>query len=465
MKKKPWAGRFREKTNRKFEEFSESISYDKRLAYYDLRASMAHVEMLGKKRIITRSDARKIEQGLRRIQREIVEGKFAFRDELEDVHMNIESRLFEVVGEVAGKMHTGRSRNDLVLTDVRLWLKDAVRAIISQTKGLIRRVAEKAERNIDVIMPGFTHTREAQPILFSHWLLAYADMFIRDYERFMGVHQRTDISPLGSGALAGSNYALDRKSVAKKLGFAGITNNSVDAVSDRDFLIEFMSASATLMMHLSRLSEELIWFSGEGYGFFDLPESLCTGSSIMPNKKNPDAAELIRGKTGRVYGHLMALLTLLKGTPLAYNRDFQEDKEALFDAADTVLDCLEITELLIAGLEPEPEKMEKACEKGFMLATDLADYLVKKGLGFRQAHHAVGSLVKYCEDKDKRLEDLKLAEFKKANELFEKDVFKILSLKASVAAKDVFGGTSPAQVLKQIANIKMLLKQWEQKRF
>ena len=465
MKKKPWSGRFKEKTNERFEEFSESISFDKRLAFYDIHAGLAHVEMLGKKRIILRKDAKKIIQGLKKIEKEVVEGKFQFRPELEDVHMNIESRLFELLGEVAGKLHTGRSRNDLVLTDVRLWLKDSAAAIVSLTKSLIRRVAEKAENNLGVIMPGFTHTREAQPILFSHWLLAYAEMFIRDCQRFVEVLNHTNISPLGSGALAGSNYPLNREFLAKKLGFAGITSNSLDAVSDRDFIIDFLSASSILMMHLSRLSEELVWFSSEGYGFFELPESLCTGSSIMPNKKNPDAAELVRGKTGRVYGHLISLLTVMKAAPLAYNRDFQEDKEALFDAADTVKNCLEIAELLIAGMEPVPEKMREGCLRGFILATDLADYLVKKGLGFRQAHHAVGALVRYCEGRGKKFEDLKLNEFKKVSALFEKDVYKLLSLEQSVRAKDTAGGTAPAQVQKQINRIRTLLKQMSAKSF
>jgi argininosuccinate lyase len=465
MKKKPWSGRFKEKTNARFEQFSESISYDQRLAFYDIRAGLAHVEMLAKKKIILRKDAKRIIQGLKKVEKEVVEGRFVFRPELEDVHMNIESRLFELLGEVAGKLHTGRSRNDLVLTDVRLWLKDSSAAVISLTKSLIRRASEKAENNLGVIMPGFTHTREAQPVLFSHWLMAYAEMFLRDCQRFMEVFNHTNISPLGSGALAGNNYPINREFLAKRLGFAAVTHNSMDAVSDRDFIIDFLSAASILMMHLSRLCEELVWFSAEGYGFYDLPESLCTGSSIMPNKKNPDAAELVRGKSGRVYGRLMAMLTVMKGTPLAYNRDFQEDKEAMFDAADTVKNCLEIAELLIAGLEPVPHKMREACARGFILATDLADYLVKKGLGFRQAHHAVGALVKYCEDKGRNFEELKLAEFKKHSELFEKDVYKLLSLEQSVRAKDTTGGTAPVQVQKQIERIRQLLKEMSTKSF
>ena len=458
MKNKAWSGRFKQGMNKQFEAFSESISYDKRLALYDLRASLAHVEMLGKKGIISKSDAGKIASGLKNIQREVSSGKFRFKAELEDVHMNIESRLFELVGNVAGKLHTGRSRNDLVLTDVRLWLKDRLCEITPLLEKLIGAAASKAEDNLAMVMPGFTHTREAQPVLFSHWMLAYAEMFIRDRSRLKQVFNRTDICPLGSGALAGSNFPLDRSLVAKKLGFAGVTLNSMDAVSDRDFILEFLFASCVLMLHLSRLSEELVWFSGEGYGFFDLPESLCTGSSLMPNKKNPDAAELLRGKTGRVYGALVSLLVLMKGTPLAYNRDFQEDKEALFDAADTVKNCLEIATLLVSGLEPVPEKMKEACEKGFLLATDLADYLVKKGLGFRQAHHVIGGLVRYCEDRGRHFDDLKLPEFKQASPLFEKDVYKLLSVQTSVASKNVIGGTAPGQVKKQIKRIKALLR-------
>jgi len=461
MKNKAWSGRFRAGTNRRFEEFSQSISYDRRLALYELRASLAHVEMLARKKVILRKDAARIIRALKKIQRELKDGKFVFRPELEDVHMNIEHRLFELAGKAAGKLHTGRSRNDLVAADERLWLKDAVQAVLSRLKSLVLALSDKAGDNLELVMPGFTHTRQAQPVLFSHWLLAYAEMFLRDRDRFAQVFRRADLCPLGSGALAGSNFPLDRNFLAKKLGFAGITQNSLDAVSDREFIIEFLSASSMLMMHLSRLGEEMVWFSGEGYGFFDLSESLCTGSSIMPNKKNPDAAELIRGKSARVFGHLLALLTLLKGTPLAYNRDFQEDKEAWFDASDTVLNCLEIAALLVSGMEPNPEKMAEACGHGFILATDLADYLVKKGLGFRQAHHAVGSLVRYCEDRGKKFEELNLKEFQKASALFEEDVFRLLSMRNSVAAKNITGGTAPRQVRKQLARLKDLLKKWE----
>jgi argininosuccinate lyase len=462
MKNKAWSGRFRAGTNRRFEQFSESISYDQRLALYELRASLAHVEMLARQKVILRKDAARIIRGLKQIQREIEEGEFVFRPELEDVHMNIESRLFELVGKVAGKLHIGRSRNDLVAADERLWLKDAVQAVLSRLKSLVAAVVDQAGENLELVMPGFTHTRQAQPVLFSHWLLAYAEMFLRDRDRFAAVLSRADLCPLGSGALAGSNFPLDRDFLAKKLGFAGITRNSLDAVSDRDFIIEFLSASAMLMMHLSRLCEELVWFSGEGFGFIELPESLCTGSSIMPNKKNPDAAELIRGKSARVFGHLLALLTLMKGTPLAYNRDFQEDKQAWFDASDTTLACLEIAVLLVSGIKPVPEKMAGACEQGFMLATDLADYLVKKGLGFRQAHHAVGGLVRFCEDRGKKFSELTLPEFKKASALFEKDVFRLLSVRHSVAAKKLPGGTAPGQVKKQLKRLKDMLKKWEQ---
>jgi len=459
-KNRAWSGRFKHETDKRFLKFSQSISYDRRLALYDVAAGIAHVEMLAGKGIIPRKHAARILRGLKKIAQEFFAGKFKLKLECEDIHMNIESRLFELAGEVAGKLHTGRSRNDLVLTDLRLWLKDALCEVISLDKRLVEALALKAGHSLAIIMPGFTHTREAQPILFSHWLLAYAQMFVRDGHRLMEVYDHADISPLGSGALAGSNFPLDRELAARRLGFAGVTANSLDAVSDRDFVLEFLFAASVLMMHLSRLAEELVWFSGEGYGFFELPEPLCTGSSIMPNKKNPDAAELLRGKTGRVYGHLVSLLTVMKGTPLAYNRDFQEDKEPLFDSADTVRDCLAIAELLVSGIKPVPARMKEACEKGFMLATDLADYLVKKGLGFRQAHHAVGGLVKYCEQHGKKFRDLELAEFKALSPRFARDVYRLLSAEKSVAAKDVTGGTAPAQVKKQIVKLKALLREW-----
>jgi len=454
--KKAWSGRFQEGTNRKFEEFSQSVSFDRRLALYDLCSGFAQIEMLERQRIISRRDAQKIRQGLKRIEKQIRAGKFPFRVELEDVHMNIEARLFELIGAAAGKLHTGRSRNDLVSNDLRLWLKDRIEAIDGLLKALMGEFLKKAERHLELIMPGYTHTRPAQPILFSHWLMAYAEMLLRDRERFQEVYRRTDLCPLGSGALAGSNYHFDRGFLARELGFSGITRNSLDAVSDRDFLIEFVSASAILMMHLSRLGEDLIWMSGPEFGFFDLPESLCTGSSLMPNKKNPDAAELIRGKTGRVYGHLISLLVVMKGTPLAYNRDFQEDKEAVFDTTDTVESCLEIARLLIAGLQPNAQAMRQACDQGFILATDLADYLVKKGMGFRQAHQVAGKLVRYCEQRGRRFEELSLPEFLKASRLFGKDVYQLLSVEASVQAKTVPGGTARSELKKQIKRIKAL---------
>jgi len=458
MKNKPWSGRFKKEMNKKFEKFSQSVSFDQRLALYDVRAGKAHIDSLLLAGIISKSDAQRIQKGLAQIESEILSGKFEFREEMEDVHMNIESRLFELIGETAGKLHTGRSRNDLVVTDLRLWLKDEIREIENLIKALIRELLDKAELNLGVIMPGLTHTRFAQPVIFSHWLMAYVEMLSRDLERMARAFHSANICPLGSGALAGTNYQIDRRRLAKALGFESISENSIDAVSDRDFLIEFVSASAILMMHLSRLSEELIWLSGEGFRFIELPESLCTGSSIMPNKKNPDSAELLRGKTGRVYGHLLALLTIMKATPLAYNRDFQEDKEPVFDTADTVKDCLEMMCLIIAGLKPNPDAMRNACDRGFILATDLADYLVKKGMGFRQAHHTIGTLVRYCEEQDKRLEDLTLEEFQNASKLFDRDVYRILSLETSVNSKSVIGGTSRPQVRRRIKMLQKVFK-------
>ncbi|MCD6421859.1 argininosuccinate lyase [bacterium] len=461
MSKKPWEGRFRARMNQAFERFSESVSFDQKLALYDLQADLAQVEMLKRIGLLKGAEAQKLIQGLKKIQQEIKQGKFKFKPELEDVHMNIEHRLFQLCGEVAGKLHIGRSRNDLVACDLRLWLKEEIKKVNARLRNLISALVEKAEKHLEVIMPGYTHTRPAQPILFSHWLLAYAWMLVRDRERFIQTSERADACPLGSGALAGVNFPFEREFLAQKLGFSRITENSLDAVSDRDFLIEFLFNSSLLMMHLSRLSEELVWMSGEEFGFFQLPEELCTGSSMMPNKKNPDALELIRGKTGRCYGNLISLLTVMKSTPLAYNRDFQEDKEAVFDSAQTVNSSLEITELVIRGLKPVPERMLKACQQGYILATDLADYLVQKGLGFRQAHRAVGRLVRYCEEKGKTFEQLSLKEFKKAHPLFGQEVYELLSFSASVQSKNVPGATSPAQVRRSLRKLKLILRKWE----
>ncbi len=460
MTKKPWQGRFKKEIDKAFEQFSESISFDQRLAIYDVQAGKAHIEGLLKIGVLTKEEAKKLLDGLKQIEQEIESKKFKPKPELEDIHMNIEQRLFELCGELAGKLHIGRSRNDLVVADIKLWLKDEIKNILKKLKALVKAIVIQAENNLNIIMPGYTHTRPAQPVLFSHWLLAYAWMFTRDRERLINVREISDYCPLGSGALAGSNFPLDRKFLAEKLGFSKITLNSMDAVSDRDFLIDFLSACALIMLHLSRLAEELIWMSGEEFAFFDLPEELCTGSSMMPNKKNPDSLELIRGKAGRVFGNLIALFTLMKSTPLAYNRDFQEDKERVFDSADTVESSLEIMKLVIKGLKPNSKQLKKACEKGFILATDLADYLVKKGSGFRQAHFIVGELVKYCEEKGERLEELNLDEFKSKSELFEEDVFNILSLEKSVQSKNLVGGTAPKRVKEQIRKIKSILEKW-----
>ncbi|OAG27320.1 argininosuccinate lyase [Thermodesulfatator autotrophicus] len=451
MAKKPWGGRFSEETDKLVEEFTASVHYDKRLALYDIRGSIAHARMLGKTGIIPKEDAEKIISGLKEIEKEIKEGRFKWRKDLEDVHMNIEAALYEKVGPVAGKLHTARSRNDQVATDVRLFLRDVIDETLRRLKELRKALVVKAKENLEVILPGFTHLQHAQPVLLAHHFMAYYEMFTRDARRFEFVREETNICPLGSAALAGTPFPVDREMVAKELGFKGVTRNSMDAVSDRDFIVSFLAAASLVFVHLSRLSEELIlWISPE-FGFIDLPDKLCTGSSIMPQKKNPDVAELIRGKTGRIFGNLFTLLTVLKGLPMTYNRDLQEDKEPLFDTIDTLLPSLTLARELIAGLKVNQERMRKACEQGHLTATDLADYLVTKGLPFREAHHIVGRLVAYCEEKGLKLWELPIEKLKEFSTLIEEDVYEWLTLEGSVARRKVVGGTAPEQVKKAIS--------------
>ena len=451
---KLWGGRFKEGTNELVEEFTESVSYDKRLAPYDIAGSVAHVKMLEKQGILTSEEADKIIKGLNEILEEIERGEFKWKKELEDVHMNIEKRLTDKVGPVGGKLHTGRSRNDQVATDVRLYVRKEIKEILDLLKGLRRAFVKQAEENLGVIMPGYTHLQIAQPVLYSHHMLAYYQMFKRDAERFEDTLKRVNVSPLGSAALAGTSYPLDREFTAKLLGFSQVTRNSMDAVSDRDFVAETIFDCAMVMMHLSRLSEELILWSTQEFNFIELPDAFCTGSSIMPQKKNPDVSELTRGKTGRVYGDLVSILTTLKGLPLTYNRDLQEDKEPLFDAIDTVKIALKVNTLIVEGMKPKAERMRQQASKGFSLATDVADYLAKKGVPFREAHRIVGQLVAYCLDKGKDLSQLTVDEFKKFSDKFEEDVLDLMSLEGSVVSRKVIGGTSPERVKEEIERIK-----------
>ena len=447
MKKKPWGGRFKEKTHQSVEAFTESVSFDGRLAKYDIQGSIAHARMLGKAGIISPTEAREIVAGLREIAGEIEAGKVTLDPALEDVHMNIEALLIEKVGEVGGKLHTGRSRNDQVALDIRLYLREQIDALCLLIRSLQLALLELAEDNLRTILPGYTHTQRAQPILLAHHLLAYFEMLDRDWGRLGDCRQRGNVLPLGAGALAGTSFPIDSDYVAQLLGFAQVAENSLDAVSDRDFSLEFLGAASILMMHLSRLCEEIILWSTAEFGFLDLPDAFATGSSMMPQKKNPDVAELVRGKSGRVFGSLFSLLATMKGLPLSYNRDLQEDKEPLFDAVDTAKACLQILSLMLPQMKVHRERMRQAAEQGFLNATDLADYLAGKGLAFRSAHEMVGRIVRYCLQKGKeKIEDLSLEEFKAFSPLFGPEVFQFISLEACVNRRRSSGGTSGERV-------------------
>ncbi len=454
MAKKAWEGRFKEKPNKEVEEFTASISFDHRLYHYDIMGSKAYCEALTKAGIITPEEKKVIIQALTEIEEEIKGGKFSFTAAGEDIHMHIEGRLIEKVGDIGGKLHTGRSRNDQVALDLRLFLRNEVLLIEGLIKGLQQSLVELAEVHQDVIMPGYTHLQKAQPILFAHHLMAYYEMFKRDRERLTDLLKRIEVLPLGSGALAGTPYPIDREYLAKALDLPVISKNSIDAVSDRDFVAEFIFCCAMIMMHASRISEEFIIWSTPEFGFLRLPETFCTGSSIMPQKANPDCLELIRGKTGRVYGALSTILTVLKGLPLAYNRDLQEDKEPLFDTCDTVKAALQILRSIIDGVEVNKERMRQAASEGYTNATDLADYLVKKGLPFRQAHQITGRVVAYAEQKGVVLEALTLEELQGFSPLFERDVFDYIRIENSVAHRHSVGGTAPVRVAEQIKKAK-----------
>ncbi len=451
---KPWGGRFTEATNKRVEEFTASIPYDWRLYPYDIAGSIAHAIMLGKTGIITKKEADRIVRGLEDILVEIASGAFKFRIELEDIHMNIEDRLIRKIGAVGGKLHTARSRNDQVALDIRMFLRDKI-ADIRTLLGILQNViVDLADRHSSTVMPGYTHLQRAQPVLFGHHLLAYYEMFDRDRGRLADCFQRVNIMPLGSGALAGTVLPIDRKFVARLLAFDGVCENSMDAVSDRDFAIEFIAACAQIMMHLSRLAEELVLWSTAEFGFITLGDAFTTGSSIMPQKKNPDVAELARGKTGRVYGNLMALLTIMKGLPLAYNRDMQEDKEPVFDSADTVTMALSVFAEMLERITVHEHSMRRAAEDGFITATDLADYLVRKGMPFRQAHDIVGKAVLHATGLGCGLAAMPLKEYRKLTPLIKDDVYDALSLEASVGRRTSFGGTAPANLRKRIRDLK-----------
>ncbi len=450
---KAWAGRFDEAANPIMEAFTSSLAFDQRLALYDIKGSLAHCRMLVKQKLLTRTEGEKIRKGLERVQRELEHGSFPFLASDEDIHMAVERRLTEKIGALGGKLHTARSRNDQVVLDVRLYLRDEATAIHTLLNALQKRLARLAKRYRDVVMPGYTHLQRAQPVLLAHHLLAYYEMLDRDVERLQECQQRINVLPLGAGALAGTTLPIDRAYVARQLGFARVSTNSLDTVADRDFLVEFLSVSAIISMHLSRLAEELVLWSSSEFNFIALPDAFATGSSMMPQKKNPDVPELIRGKTGRIYGNLFALLTTLKGLPLAYNRDLQEDKEPLFDTVDTIKGILTVLEAMLAKLVFHKDRMQAAALGGFTLATDVADYLVEKGVPFRKAHEVVGAVVRSCLAENRQLEQLSVEEWKRFSPIFEQDLLPRLTLESAVDRRRSAGGTARVNVHKRLREI------------
>ncbi len=452
-----WGGRFSEPVDAFVARFTASVDFDQRLYKHDIQGSIAHATMLCKVGVLSEAERDAIIDGLTEIQAEIEAGQFDWRVDLEDVHMNIEARLTARIGITGKKLHTGRSRNDQVATDIRLWLREEIDAIVAELERLQRGLLDQAEQHAAVIMPGFTHLQTAQPVTFGHHLLAWFEMLQRDRERLQDCRKRVNRMPLGSAALAGTTYPIDRSITCELLGFEAVSGNSLDGVSDRDFAIEFCAAAALAMMHLSRFSEELVLWTSAQFNFIELPDRFCTGSSIMPQKKNPDVPELVRGKSGRVYGHLMGLLTLMKSQPLAYNKDNQEDKEPLFDAVDTLRDSLRAFADMIPAIKPRVEVMREAARRGFSTATDLADYLVRKGIPFRDCHEIVGHAVKYGVDSGKDLAEMSLDELRRFSDQIGEDVFEVLTLEGSVNARDHIGGTAPAQVLAAVGRGRQLL--------
>ncbi len=453
---KSWGGRFSEPTDSFVQRFTASVNFDQRLYKQDIAGSIAHANMLAKTGVIEKHESDIIIATLNEITQEIEQGQFKWSVELEDVHMNIEARLVELIGDTGKKLHTGRSRNDQIATDMRLYLRDEIDLILGEINRLQTGLVDLAEKEAQTVMPGFTHLQVAQPVSFGHHMLAWHAMLVRDSQRLVDCRKRVNIMPLGSAALAGTSFPLDREYTAKLLGFDCPANNSLDAVSDRDFAIEFCACSALILTHLSRMSEEIVLWMSAQFGFIRLPDRFCTGSSIMPQKKNPDVPELVRGKTGRMNGNLIALLTLMKSQPLAYNKDNQEDKEPLFDSVDTVKDCLRAFADMIPAIEPNRDNMAAAARQGFSTATDLADYLVVKGLAFRDAHEVVGEAVHYAEGKNCDLADLTLEELTGFSTLIEDDVYDVLTLAGSMNARNLLGGTAPEQVLRQVALLRNL---------
>jgi argininosuccinate lyase len=462
-KAEAWSARFSEPMSDLLKRYTASVSFDQRLAQVDIEGSLAHAEMLHHVGIVSDDDYAAIVRGMAQIRGEIDDGRFTWSIDLEDVHLNIERRLTELVGDAGKRLHTARSRNDQVATDMRLWLRGAIDGLRGRLAAVQVSLLEVADAHADTILPGFTHMQVAQPVTFGHHLLAYVEMFARDDDRFADCRKRVNRLPLGAAALAGTSFAIDRERVARTLGFDGVCHNSLDAVSDRDFAIEFAAAASLAMMHISRLSEELVLWMSPRYAFIDIADRFCTGSSIMPQKKNPDAAELARGKTGRVYGDLMSLLTLMKGQPLTYNKDNQEDKEPLFDAADTLDDTLAIFAEMILGITVRPDAMRAAAREGFATATDLADYLVKTGLPFRDAHEAVAHAVRVCAERGVDLADLSLPELRaavgRAGDVIGDDVHAVLTLEGSVASRSHVGGTAPLRVRDEIVTHRMRLRE------
>jgi argininosuccinate lyase len=455
---KLWGGRFTKKTDELVEEYTASISFDQELAEEDIEGSLAHVTMLGHCGIIPVDDAEKIKAGLNQVKAKLLRGDIEFSISDEDIHMNMERMLIEEIGPVGGKLHTGRSRNDQVALDMHLYLRRRVRELVALLAKLQGALLEQAKANTDTILPGYTHLQRAQPVLLAHHLMAYVSMFGRDAERLQDSYKRINILPLGAGALAGTTFPIDRHFVAKQLGFDSVYENSMDAVSDRDFIVEFLANASLIMTHLSRLCEELVLWSSTEFSFVELDDAFCTGSSIMPQKKNPDVAELVRGKTGRVYGNLIGLLTVLKALPLAYNKDMQEDKEGMFDTVKTLHGALSLFEPMIATMKVRKDRMRQAVNRDFSNATDIADYLVNKGLPFRQAHEVIGKTVLYCIEQGKYLLDLNLDEYKQFSNLFEEDIYAVLQPEHVVNARNVYGGTAANQVKDAIARAEQMVE-------
>ncbi|HBU83381.1 MAG TPA: argininosuccinate lyase [Paenibacillus sp.] len=459
---KLWGGRFTKQTNHLVEEYTASINFDKALAEEDIQGSLAHVTMLGKCGILPAEDVETIKEGLITVLHKIRAGEVEFSVSDEDIHMNIEKNLIDTIGPVGGKLHTGRSRNDQVATDMHLYLRERVVGFVGMLHSLQEALIGQAKDNLDTIVPGYTHLQRAQPILFAHHLMAYVSMFQRDAERLMDSYKRINVLPLGAGALAGTTFPIDRHFVAEQLGFDGVYENSLDAVSDRDFIVEFLAAASLIMTHLSRLSEELVLWSSTEFGFVELDDAFCTGSSIMPQKKNPDVPELVRGKTGRVYGNLIGLLTVLKSLPLAYNKDMQEDKEGMFDTVATLEGALQLFAPMIATMTVNKGRMRQAVNQDFSNATDIADFLVGEGLPFRQAHEVIGKTVLYCIQNGKYLLDLTIDEFRQFSPLFDERIYDVLQPEAVVNARNVYGGTASNQVAEAIGRSEKVLEMTEQ---